>query len=321
MIAEIVGREGRVVSVDIDPEVVRRAAELLDEAGYGARVQVRVTDAEHGVPGEARFDAIIVTAGAWDISPAWLDQLAADGILVLPLIMNAVTRTIGFRRDGDHLVSTSAEVAGFVPMQGDGRHSDRVLVVPDSSGHKIRLSFDSGFPAEPSSLDGVLAEGRTDTWSGVTIRHGVSFADLHLWFACYLEGFCRLVADEGSDLAGERGTWFPFGVVRGPGFAYLVVRPALDGAGVEFGARGCGRDGQLAATAMAEQVLAWDRQGRHTEPIFGYWAADSDRSRLPADAAVMAKAHGVVTIAWPAADLHPSSVVPQSQVAQDPVSR
>jgi protein-L-isoaspartate(D-aspartate) O-methyltransferase len=301
LIGEIVGSEGRVVSVDIDPEVARRAAALLDEAGYGAQVRVLVADAEHGVPGEGPFDAIIVTAGTWDVAPTWLDQLVYDGVLVLPLIMNAVTRTIGFRREGDHLVSTSAEVAGFVPMQGDGRHADRVLVMPDSSGHKIRLSFDSGFPGDPSSLDRVLAGRRTEAWSGVTIKHGVSFADLHLWFACYLDGFCRLAADEGSDLAAERGTWFPFGVVRGPGFAHLAVRPALEGAGVEFGARGFGDNGQAAATAMVEQVLAWDRHGRRAEPTFGYWPAGSDHSRIPAGAAVMTKACGVVTIAWPAA--------------------
>jgi protein-L-isoaspartate(D-aspartate) O-methyltransferase len=103
LIAEIVGGEGRVVSVDIDPEVVDRAAALLDETGYGSRVRVLAADAEHGVPGEGPFDAIIVTVGAWDVAPAWLDQLADDGVLVLPLIMNGVTRTLGFRRDGDHL--------------------------------------------------------------------------------------------------------------------------------------------------------------------------------------------------------------------------
>jgi hypothetical protein len=39
-----------------------------------------------------------------------------------------------------------------------------------------------------------------------------------------------LAADEGTDLATERKSWFPFGVVRGDSFAYLAVRPALDGA-------------------------------------------------------------------------------------------
>ncbi|MFI6129513.1 methyltransferase, FxLD system [Micromonospora sp. NPDC051141] len=145
-LAEIVGPGGRVVSVDIDPDVTDRAATLLDATGYGSRVRVLVADAEHGVPDEGPFDAIIITVGAWDIAPALLDQLAEGGVIVLPLIMNAVTRTIGFRRDGDHLISTSVEVAGFVPMQGDGAHPDRVFLLPDGDGRHVRLLFDSDAP-------------------------------------------------------------------------------------------------------------------------------------------------------------------------------
>lgn len=61
LIAEVVGPEGQVVSVDIDPDVTHRAAALLDENGYGSRVRVVLADAEHGVPGDALFNAIIVT--------------------------------------------------------------------------------------------------------------------------------------------------------------------------------------------------------------------------------------------------------------------
>jgi protein-L-isoaspartate(D-aspartate) O-methyltransferase len=299
LIAEIVAAEGRVVSVDIDPEVVDRAAALLDQTGYGGRVRVLVADAEYGVPGDGPFDAIIVTVGAWDIAPAWLDQLAADGVLVLPLIMNGVTRTIGFRRDGDHLTSALTEVAGFVPMQGAGQHAERVFLLPDANGKHVKLRFDSGIPDDMSPLDGALATECAELWSGVTIKHQTSFADLHLWFAWFLPGFCLLAVDDGTDLAAERGSWFPFGVVRGSAFAYLAVRPALEGAGVQFGARAYGRDGEVTAAAMVEQIQAWDRHGRHTSPTFGYWPADSDRTRIPADAAVMDKTHGVVTISWP----------------------
>jgi protein-L-isoaspartate(D-aspartate) O-methyltransferase len=298
-IAEIVGEKGHVVSVDIDPEVTDRATRLLDEAGYAGRVTVMAVDAAHGVQGEGPFDAIIVTVGAWDISPSWLDELADGGVLVLPLIMNGVTRTIGFRRDGDHLVSTSTEVAGFVPMQGDGQHTERVFLLPDANGKNVKLRFDSGIPEDVSRLDGVLATQRIEVWSGATIRHQTSFADLHLWFAWFLPGFCLLAVDDGTDLSAERGSWFPFGVVRGSAFAYLAVRPALDGAGVEFGARAYGRDGELAATALVQQIQAWDRDGRNTEPAFGYWPVGSDRTPVPADAAVMDKTHGAVTISWP----------------------
>lgn len=299
LIAEIVGEKGRVVSVDIDAEVTDRAARLVEENGYGGRVRVLVADAEHGVPGDGPFDAIIVTVGAWDIPSVWLDLLADQGVLVLPLIMNGVTRTIGFRRSADHLVSTSIEVAGFVSMQGAGRHSERVFLLTDPDGKQVKLRFDSGAPDDMSPLDGVLATDRTEVWSGVTIPHRTSFADLYLWFAWHLTGFCLLTVDDGTELATERGTWFPFGAVHGAGLAYLAIRPALDGAGVEFGSRAYGRDGELAAMALVEQIRAWDRDGRHTEPVFGYWPAGSDETQIPADAAVMDKTRGVVTISWP----------------------
>ncbi|MBM2623427.1 methyltransferase, FxLD system [Actinoplanes sp. LDG1-06] len=302
MIAEIVGEKGHVLSVDIDAEVVDRAGRLLDEAGYGNRVRVLATDAGAGLLGEDPFNAIIVTVGAWDIAPAWLEQLAPDGVLVVPLIMNGVTRTICFRRDGDHLVSTSMAVAGFVSMQGAGQHAERVFLLPDSTGKQVKLRFDSTIPDDVNLLDGVLGTERTDVWSGASIRHGVSFASLHLWLAWYMPGFCLLAADEGTAVASERGRWFPFGVVRGAAFAYLVVRPDLDGAGVEFGARAYGSDGKLAAAALCEQIRAWDREGRGTEPEFGYWPVGVDRSGIPPEAAVLDKHHGSVTISWPALD-------------------
>src|SRR5216117_2192202 len=116
LLAEVVGADGRVVSVDIDPEVVDRARAALDATGYGSRVTVLQADANQRLGAlEDPVDAILVTAGAWDLSPAWLEQLSHDGTIVVPLRMNGVTRSIAFRREGDHLVSTSAEVCGFVP--------------------------------------------------------------------------------------------------------------------------------------------------------------------------------------------------------------
>jgi protein-L-isoaspartate(D-aspartate) O-methyltransferase len=301
LLAEVVGPHGRVVSVDIDPEVTDRARALLDATGYSGRVTVVQVDAEDGVPGlDAPVDAIVVTVGAWDIAPAWLAQLSSDGTLVVPLRMNGITRSIGFRREGSHLVSTSAEVCGFVPMQGSGAHDERVFLLPDRRGSHVKLRFDGDVPQDMSLLDGVLATERTEVWSGVTIRHGVSFADLHLWFACFLPGFCKLAVDEGTDLAAEGESWFPFGAVHGDSFAYLAVRPTREG--VEFGARAYGTHGEAAATAMVEQIHAWDRLARGgPAPTFAYWPTGTDLPETNNGTAVLEKTHGLLTISWPAA--------------------
>lgn len=302
LLAEVVDPGGRVVSVDIDPEVTGQARARLTAAGYGSRVTVVQADAEDAVPeaGES-FDAILVTVGAWDLSSAWLEPLSAGGTIVVPLRMNGITRSIGFRRAGDHLVSTSAEVCGFVAMQGSGAHDERVFLLPDAHGHHVKLRFDDDVPPDLGLLDGILRTERTEVWSAITIRHGVSFADLHLWFACFLPGFCKLAADEGTDLAAERTSWFPFGVARGDSFAYLAVRPALEGTGIEFGARAYGAHGAAPATAMVEQIQAWDHQARNgPAPEFAYWPTGTSPTQINQGTATLEKTHGLVTISWPA---------------------
>lgn len=300
LLAEVVGPGGHVVSVDIDAEITEQARDSLAGAGYGERVTVVQADAQHPLSGFSQFDRILVTVGAWDVPPAWLDQLTADGILVVPLRMNGVTRTIAFRRCGGHLASVDVEVAGFVPMRGAGAHAERTFLLPDRHGKHIKLQFDSKLPEAITALDGVLATEPVSAWSGVTIANGVSFADLHLWLAAFLPGFCRVGADPGTDLASRLGkTWFPFGVVRDDSFAYLAVRPAMDGGGVEFGATAYGPHGQAAATALTEKVRAWDHHGRSSEPAFGFWPTGSRPAPPPGRSAVLSKRHGAVSISWP----------------------
>jgi protein-L-isoaspartate(D-aspartate) O-methyltransferase len=94
LIADLVGEGGQVTTVDIDPEVVDRARSCLAAAGY-RQVKVVLADAESGVPDRAPYDRIIVTAGAWDIPPAWCEQLAEGGRIVVPLRMRGLTRSIG----------------------------------------------------------------------------------------------------------------------------------------------------------------------------------------------------------------------------------
>jgi protein-L-isoaspartate(D-aspartate) O-methyltransferase len=301
LLAEVVGPSGHVISVDIDQDVIDLARTRLGATGYSDRVTVARVDAEHPVPNlTGSVDAILVTVGAWDISPAWLDQLTAEGTIVLPLRMNGVTRSIAFQRTGDHLISTSAEVCGFVPMRGEGAHDERVFLLPDAQGNHVKLRFDGhDVPADMSRLDGVLATERTETWSDVTIQNGVSFADLQLWFASFLPGFCRLAADQGTALAAERG-WFPFGLVHADSFAYLATRKTPDGNGAEFGARAYGKSADTAAAALVESIRRWDRQARdHAEPSFAYWPSGTALPQFGPDTAVLPKKHGLVAISWP----------------------
>ena len=84
LIAELVGEAGEVTTVDIDPDVVDRPRRCLAAAAYDT-VNVVLADAEGGVPDHAPYDRVIVTGGAWGISPAWSGQLAEGGWIVVPL--------------------------------------------------------------------------------------------------------------------------------------------------------------------------------------------------------------------------------------------
>jgi protein-L-isoaspartate(D-aspartate) O-methyltransferase len=84
MMSWLAGPDGQVTTVDIDSDVTERAMRLLDAAGY-ERVNVVLADAEDGFAEDAPYDRIVVTVGAWDIPPAWVDQLAPGGRLVVPL--------------------------------------------------------------------------------------------------------------------------------------------------------------------------------------------------------------------------------------------
>src|SRR5688572_24714393 len=73
-----------VYTVEIVPELVRRASETLGEGGY-ANVHVREGDGFGGWPEHAPFDRIMVTAAPAEIPRPLLDQLATGGRLVIPV--------------------------------------------------------------------------------------------------------------------------------------------------------------------------------------------------------------------------------------------
>lgn len=83
LMAHVVGEEGRVVTVDIEGWLVEAARERLESSGFG-EVTVVHGDGGLGFGEVAPYDRIVATVGAWDIPPAWRDQLAEGGRIVVP---------------------------------------------------------------------------------------------------------------------------------------------------------------------------------------------------------------------------------------------
>lgn len=111
-----------VFSVERVPELARQAAERLERLGYPVRV--RVGDGTLGWPEEAPFDGIIVTAGAPEVPPSLLAQLADGGRLVIPVGPGAVQELVVVTRRGDEFERRGVCSCMFVPLVGKEGHPE-----------------------------------------------------------------------------------------------------------------------------------------------------------------------------------------------------
>ncbi|MBI5379887.1 MAG: protein-L-isoaspartate O-methyltransferase [Nitrospirae bacterium] len=82
---EIVGAEGLVVSVEIDPVTYAYAKRNLEAAGYQDIVLV-LGDGGPGCPEWAPYDRICLTAACLMVPPPLLEQLKVGGRLVAPVL-------------------------------------------------------------------------------------------------------------------------------------------------------------------------------------------------------------------------------------------
>lgn len=83
--AAVLSRLAReVVSIERYRTLAEQARHRLAALGYD-NVEIVVGDGLDGVPGRAPYDRIVVTAAAESVPLILLDQLADDGIMILPL--------------------------------------------------------------------------------------------------------------------------------------------------------------------------------------------------------------------------------------------
>ncbi len=82
---EVVGTKGKVVGIEIVKEAYEFANKNLKKAGYGKKVKLILGDGSKGVPKEAPFDKIIVSAACPEIPKPLIKQLKPGGILVTPV--------------------------------------------------------------------------------------------------------------------------------------------------------------------------------------------------------------------------------------------
>jgi protein-L-isoaspartate(D-aspartate) O-methyltransferase len=86
---EVVGAEGLVVSVEIDPVTFAFGRQNLEQAGYRDIVLVE-GDGGLGYPELSPYDRVAVTAACPRVPPPLVEQLATGGRLVVPLLEHGI---------------------------------------------------------------------------------------------------------------------------------------------------------------------------------------------------------------------------------------
>jgi protein-L-isoaspartate(D-aspartate) O-methyltransferase len=293
LIQELVGQDGKVTTVDIDPDIVDRARACLTTAGYD-RVNVVLADAEAGVPHGAPYDRIIVTFGAWDIPPAWIDQLAEHGRIVVPLRLCGLTRSIAFDRDGEGLLSRSYCLARFVPAQGDGAYDERKAVLRDG----IALQTDSpGVRLDTQALNQAFDAPRLERWSGAAYDLP---DELELYLTLNLPQAVRLhaaqhVIDQGlvesSALLGVPA------LVSEDSIAYRLRRENQASGGYESGVVAHGPQAESLAEQYVDLLQRWARDYRRRgAALFQYLPTAAAPTPLPQG--TVTKRHGILAVSW-----------------------
>jgi protein-L-isoaspartate(D-aspartate) O-methyltransferase len=85
IIGEVVGKKGHVYSVEIIPQLVKRARKAIEAVGLSSVVTVILGDGSVGYPEEAPYDRIFVACAAPDLPPPLAEQLKEGGKMLIPV--------------------------------------------------------------------------------------------------------------------------------------------------------------------------------------------------------------------------------------------
>ncbi|WP_135610464.1 protein-L-isoaspartate O-methyltransferase [Methanococcoides sp. AM1] len=117
VMAELVGDEGHIYTVERIPDLAYFAEKNLEKAGY-RNVTVLQDDGSCGLTEHAPYERISVTSAAPDVPRPLIEQLAAEGIMVIP-VGNDEQQLVVVRKDSEGNVSYKGWGAViFVPLIG-----------------------------------------------------------------------------------------------------------------------------------------------------------------------------------------------------------
>lgn len=265
LLAHLTGRNGSVVTVDVDQDLTDNAAVRLAQAGAD-NVEVVLGDGAEGHQPGAPYDLVIATVGSHQVPAAWLRQLAPSGRLVAPIrIVGDVSRSIVFERAGDQRwCSVDSQLSTFMPLRDSIGDDTRAYTYPSTDG-SVTLQVNREQQITPPQVEGVLEEPAHTVWTGITLG-GMEPRDglwLHLALALP-NSLSRMNANRSALDTGLVSPGLPWGDMAsvpatGRGLAYLTARRAHQDNTWELGVIGHAEQGHALAHHMAQQIRSWDR--------------------------------------------------------------
>ena len=106
-----------VYTIEIVPELGRRAQQTLERLKY-ENVHVRVGDGYKGWPQHAPYDAIIVTAAPEEIPAPLIEQLTANGRIIIPIGLGR-QKLVVLHKTAEGLYQETRLPVQFVQMTGE----------------------------------------------------------------------------------------------------------------------------------------------------------------------------------------------------------
>ena len=258
LLSQLVGKHGRVVSVEVDPAIAQEARRNMRTGGFEARVVV--ADGRQGVAQLAPFDRIIATASSRLVPFSWFEQLEPHGLLEAPLQLAGGAQAIPLlRKTRTGFRSTTTIAGGFMPLRDAGEDAAAALTLPslvatDSTtgmamhqlvGEAVRTL---SARAKRQLLSISLGDGRSRP---LGLRANASALGLFVSLTLPAQ---RLVATV---------PLFEIGAITRDGQSLALIRrsPARNGTVATMSVFGS----DAAAELLLERVREWDRRGRPSE--------------------------------------------------------
>jgi len=110
---------GEVFSIERHPALAEGAGEIIAALGY-ANVRLFTGDGTLGLPADAPFDAILVSAAATAVPSALIAQLRENGRMIIPVGMDDSQQLQFIRMINGQPVILPRELVRFVPLIDGG---------------------------------------------------------------------------------------------------------------------------------------------------------------------------------------------------------